>query len=340
MIIGIVLAPTVLRAMHTPADIMKNAVYYIRIYFLGIIPLLLYNMCAGILRAVGDSKKPLRYLLISSYINISLDCLFTIVFKMGVVGVAIASVISQIISAILICHYLININEIYKIDIKRIRIDRVKIKNILRLGIPAGFQSLMFSVTNIISQSNINKFGTDSIAAWTAYTKIGSLYFMIMSGFGISVTTFVGQNYGAGNIKRLRSGVRQGVFMAICATGIISMLFSFFGKEVLILFTKDQCVLEIGNDILHFIAPLYFTYICVDLISGTLRGMGQSIGPMIVTGFGVCFLRIMWIIYAVPRWFELKTVIASLPISWSITSVLFIIYYCAFVKKLKYADVI
>jgi putative MATE family efflux protein len=333
MFIGITLAPNVLQIMHTPDDIMNDAISYIRIYFFGIIPLFIYNICAGILRAVGDSKKPLLFLVISCFTNIILDCFFTIVLKMDVAGLAIATVLSQIISTILICHYLIKSNEIYSLEIKKVRFDKEKIKNILKIGIPAGFQSLMFSITNIISQSNINKFGTDSITAWTAYTKIGGLYFMIVSAFGVSITTFVGQNYGAGQKQRVRQGIRQGLIMTLISTLIVSTLFFVFGKKILFLFTKDKQVLEIGTNIVHFMAPTYFTYICVEILSGSLRGMGESLKPMCIIGFGVCFLRIVWLLFAVPVWFQVETVIASLPISWSITSLLFIFYYLFYIRK-------
>lgn len=333
MILGISLAPIALKKMGTPNDILQQSIWYIRIYFLGIIPSLIYNMGSGILRAVGNLKKPLYFLVISCTVNIILDISFVIIFNMGIFGVAIASVLAQFISAALVCRYLMKTDNLYKLSINKIKLYKEKISGILIIGIPAGCQSLMYSVTNIINQANINRFGTDTIAAWTAYTKIGGLFFMVMGAFGVSITTFVGQNYGARNMVRVRKGIKQCLQMTLIITVLMSSTFYVLGKYILCLFTKDTQVIGLGVEILHFMVPTYITYIGIEIFSGALRGMGDTIKPLIITGFGVCFLRILWLLFIVPKYPDIKTVIVSLPISWLITTILFVLYFLYFIKR-------
>ena len=205
-LIGIFGAPLALRLMGTPDEIMPYSLIYIRIYFGGMIANLIYNMGAGILRAIGDSKRPLFFLIISCFVNIVLDLLFVIEFHWGVMGVAIATVISQICSATLVCVVLMRTEECYKLNLKLISFHSEMLKRIIHIGLPAGFQSLMYTLSNVLIQTNMNSFGTNTIAAWTAYGKIDGIFWMSMGSFGIAVTTFVGQNFGAGKNDRVRKG--------------------------------------------------------------------------------------------------------------------------------------
>jgi len=332
MLIGILAAPTALRLMGTPDEIMPYSLIYIRIYFGGMIANLIYNMGAGILRAIGDSTRPLYFLIASCGVNIVLDLLFVIVFHWGVMGVAIATVISQICSACLVCQVLIRTKESYKLYIKQIRFHRIILNKIIHIGLPAGFQSLMYSVSNVLIQSSMNSFGTDVIAAWTAYGKIDGIFWMTMSSFGISVTTFVGQNFGAGKDDRVKKGVRVCLIMAMSIAVVMSAFLYFGGSYVYQLFTSDELVIEKGVEILRFLVPTFCTYVFVEIFSGALRGMGNAFIPMLLTCFGVCVLRIVWIFAAVPIWPDVKTVIFSYPLTWVTTSILFIIYYRYFTK--------
>lgn len=198
MVIGVAGAPWALSAMGTPDDILNHAVLYMRIYFLGVIGNLIYNMGAGILRAIGDSKRPLYFLIASCFTNIVLDIVFVVFLHMGVMGAALATIISQLISAVLVIIVLMKTKESYHLIPRSIRLDLDMLKRIIQIGFPAGLQSVMYSASNVIIQSSVNALGTDTIAAWTAYGKIDSVFWMIINAFGISVTTFVGQNYGAG----------------------------------------------------------------------------------------------------------------------------------------------
>ena len=185
----------------------------------------------------------------------------------------------------------------------------------------------MYSLSNVLIQSNINSFGTDVIAAWTAYGKIDGVFWMIMGAFGVSITTFVGQNYGAGKYDRVRKGIKICMAMAAGTAVGMSVLLYFFGSYIYLLFTDDVAVLKQGMEILHFLVPTFVTYVCIEILSGALRGVGDALIPMIMTCLGVCVLRVVWLFTAVPKRPEIKTVVFSYPLTWVITSILFLIYY-------------
>lgn len=204
MIFGLLFSGIALRAMNTPEEVLSLSVVYMRVYFLGVIPSLIYNMGSGILRAVGDSRRPLYFLILSCITNIILDIFFVGILKMRVVGVAVATVLSQVISALMVTTTLMRTEDSYRLYIKGIRFSPVLLHKIIRIGLPAGVQSTMYSVSNLIIQSSINSFSTDTIAAWTAYDKIDGILWMIMGAYGVSITTFAGQNFGAGKYDRIK----------------------------------------------------------------------------------------------------------------------------------------
>ena len=224
MIVGITAAPWALRAMSTPEDILGPSTTYIRIYFLGVIGNLIYNMGAGILRAVGDSKRPLYFLIVSCLTNIVLDIVFVIGLHMGVAGAALATILSQALSAVLVLWVLMRTKDMHRLELRKIRFDGRMFHRIIRIGLPAGLQSVMYTSSNILIQSSVNALGTDTVAAWTAYSKIDSLFWMIVNAFGISITTFVGQNYGAGKMDRVHKGVRTCMGITAGATVLLSVI--------------------------------------------------------------------------------------------------------------------
>lgn len=336
MLLGIFGSPYALGWMGTPKEILPDALTYIRIYFGGMIANLIYNMGTGILRAIGDSRRPLYFLMTSCLVNIVLDVLFVTAFHWGVMGVAVATVISQICSAILVLVTLLRTTDSYKLNLKEIRFHKLILKKIIQIGLPAGFQSTMYSFSNVIIQSSVNRFGTDTIAAWTAYGKIDGIFWMTMSSFGISATTFVGQNFGAGKFDRVKKGIRVCFTMAMSVAIGLSIFLYFGGSLIYRLFTQDAVVIQNGMDILRFLVPAFFTYVCIEILSGSLRGMGDSLRPMLITSLGVCVLRIVWIFTTLPIWPNVKTVLASYPISWATTSILFIFYYFWYMKKKKH----
>ncbi|MDF2909116.1 MAG: family efflux transporter, partial [Herbinix sp.] len=333
MLLGLVGAPMALRLMGTPEEIIPYSLTYLRIYFAGMIANLVYNVGAGILRAIGDSKRPLYYLIISCFINIILDLVFVVVFHWDVMGVALATVISQLCSAVLVCITLMRTKDSYQLRWKELHFHKEMLRRIFYIGLPAGFQSLMYSSSNVIIQANMNSFGTDTIAAWSAFGKIDGIFWMVMGSFGISITTFVGQNYGAGKYDRVRKGSKVCLSMALSVAIGLSVILYFTGPYIYWLFTTDTLVVEKGMEILHIMVPTFWTYVFIEIFSGSLRGMGDSFIPMILTSMGVCVLRILWLFTIVPLRPEISTVIYSYPITWSVTSVLFIIYYIYYTKR-------
>lgn len=333
MIIGFLGSPYALKLMGTPKEIYKDALTFIRIYFLGTVFNVVYNMGAGILRAIGDSKRPLYFLIISCGVNIVLDLLFVVVFNWGVGGTAAATVLSQFLSACLICMVLMKTDDCYKLYLSKIRFHKEILKRIIHIGLPAGAQSLMYSTSNLLIQSSMNSFNINVLAAWTAYGKIDGIFWMIMNSFGVSVTTFVGQNFGAGKQDRVQKGIRVCLGFAMASAVFLSVTLSIFAANIMGIFNKDPAVIQEGLVILHFLVPTYCTYVLIEILSGALRGMGQAVIPFILTFLGVCVLRIAWILSAVPVWHDVKTVIFSYPLTWSVTSLLFLIYYFYFKKK-------
>ena len=335
MILGLIGAPFALKAMGTPEDVMNYAVVYIRIYFIGIIGNLVYNMGSGILRAIGDSKRPLYFLMTSCLVNIILDIIFVVVLKMNVAGAALATILSQLVSAVLVIIVLVRSEDVYRLIISEIRLHFRMVKRIIQIGFPAGLQSAMYSISNVIIQSSVNALDIDTIAAWTAYSKIDALFWMIIGAFGISITTFVGQNYGAGKVERVHKGIKICLQMTFVTSIVISGILYIFGGYIYRLFTNDIAVLEKGIEILHFLVPFFVTYICIEILSGALRGVSDCWIPMLITCLGVCLLRVLWILFVVPHHMTMRTILVSYPLTWIVTSISFIIYYRFFSKLRK-----
>ena len=330
MIIGLAGSPWALEAMKTPEDVMGHSVVYIRIYFLGIIVNLIYNMGAGILRAVGDSRRPLYFLIASCFTNIALDILLVAVLGMGVAGAAIATISSQLLSAILVVRALMKTDDMYKLEWNKVRIDRRMLQRIVRIGIPAGMQSIMYNISNVIIQAGVNTLGTDNVTAWATYGKVDGLYWMMINALGISVTTFVGQNYGAGRMDRVRKGAGACMMIGVVLTASVGVLLYNGGYLLVELFTTDQQVQAISMDLLHFMVPTFITYIAIEILSGTLRGVGDAWVPLVLTGIGVCAVRVLWIMFVLPKYHTIIGAAFCYPLTWSLTTIAFVVYYYFF----------
>jgi len=327
MVVGITFSPAILKLMNTPDDVIGMASTYIRIYFAGIIPMLIYNIGAGILRAVGDSRRPLYFLICACMTNIVLDVLFVVGFEWGITGAALATTLTQVLSAVLVTITLMRSQASFRLSPKKIRLHKSFLINIIRIGLPAGLQSIMYSLSNVIIQTSVNSFGSDVMAAMTAYGKIDGLFWMIIAAFGISVSTFVGQNFGARKFDRMRQCTRVGLAMAAGTTVFLSIFLCTFGGFIYRMFTTDAVVLDYGMQILRLVAPLWITYVCIEILSASVRGTGDSLIPTLMTLCGVCLLRVVWITMIVPTRPSVTMVMAAYPITWTITSTLFIIYY-------------
>lgn len=334
-VVGLLVTNTVLDLMKTPQELMADSRLYLHIYFCGMIFNIIYNMGASILRAVGDSRRPLYVLMVTCGLNIVLDILLVVIFRLGVMGVAIATVSCQGISSILVTAMLMKEHPLFQLKLREIRFYRVSLNSVLRIGIPAALEATMYTIANLIIQVFVNELGTDTVAAWGTFAKIDAVYWMVVNAFGISITTFVGQNYGAGKAKRMRKSVGICLGMSYAGAILVSGTLYALAGPLYRLFTTDENVVRIGVDMMHFLLPSYFMYVVIGILSGALRGAGRVLVPMLLTCGGVCLIRIIWMFGVFPGHPGINTIMLSYPVSWGITAVLFIIYYFRKFPKVK-----
>lgn len=326
-IIGVVLSPLVLKWVGTPNDVMANSVLYLRIYFLGVISVMIYNMGSGILRAVGDSKNPLYFLIISSLTNVVLDIVFVVYLNMGIAGAAWATLISQSVSAILIIVLLCKTNEDYKLSLKSVKCHKPLVIEIIRIGLPSGLQNAVVSFSNVIVQSNINAFGSIAMAGCGSYTKIDGFAILPVMSFSMALTTFTGQNMGAQKYDRVKKGAKTGIIMSVITTAVISILLVVLGPYVLSIFSDDVRVINYGLQMMYILAPFYILLAISHAITGIVRGAGNTTMPMIVMVTCWCGLRMLWILISVPIFNNIIVVFMGWPITWTISTIWFFIYY-------------
>ena len=281
-VVGILTAPWVLEFVKNPADTMEDSITYLRIYYVGLIPLLIFNVGSGILRAMGDSRRPFYYLIVCCVLNIILDIVFVLVFKMGVAGVGWATVISLVFSAVLVMMNLCSANAEYRVDLKRIRIDREALSRGLYLGIPAGIQSAMFSLSNLLVQAAVNGFGSQAVAAWSATGKFDGVYWSISNSFGIAISAFVAQAFGAGKYDRMKKSVKVCMGMALGTSVVLSVILLLIAPYGMRLFTDDQAVIDYALEMLMYFVPFYFIWSFIEVLSNSLRGAGDVMRPMVI----------------------------------------------------------
>lgn len=334
-VLGFFLTDTVLTLMKTPQELMADSRIYLHIYFCGMVFNIIYNMGASILRAVGDSKRPLYVLMVTCGLNIVLDIILVVVCRLRVMGVALATVSCQGISSALVTVLLMKENPLFQLKLREIRFYGASLKSVLRIGIPAALEATMYTIANLIIQVFVNELGTDTVAAWGTFAKIDAVYWMVVNAFAISITTFVGQNYGAGKVKRMRKSVGICLGMAYAGAFLVSGVLYALAAPLYRLFTTDAKVVQIGVDMMHFLLPSYFLYVAIGILSGALRGAGRVLVPMLLTCGGVCFFRIVWMFGVFPGYPGINTIMLSYPVSWGITAVLFIIYYIRRFPKVK-----
>ena len=326
---GVFASAPAMKAISTPNDIFSLSVTYLQIYFAGALPMFVYNVGSGILRALGDSKSPFIILVAGCAANIFLDLLFVAVFRFSVAGAAWATVISQILCALLTLAKLMRQKNRYaRLFIGKIRFTAHLLARMSAIGLPAGVQASLYTVSNLIIQSSINSFGTDVAAAWAAYGRLDSIFWMTVSSFGVAITTFAGQDYGAHKIDRMKKATIQGLMMAGASALLYTLIFYHFGQYIFLLFTRDAAVIAQGKSLLHFLPIFFIAYVPIEMLSGTIRSTGETLKPMIITMLGVCVLRVAWIFAAVPLRNTLLTVVACYPITWTATAIAFFIYYC------------
>lgn len=325
-LIGVLISPYVLQWVGTPSDVMDSSVLYLRIYFLGILSVMVYNMGSGILRAVGDSRNPLYFLIVSSVTNIILDMLFVIVFHMGIAGVGWATLIAQTISAVLTMLLLMRTKEEYQVKLKHIRFHKHMLYEIVRLGLPSGLQNAIVSFSNVIVQSNINAFGSLAMAGCGSYTKIDGFAILPVMSYSMALTTFTGQNMGAKKYDRVKQGAKTGILMSVITIVCISALLLILGPNVLAIFSSDPTVINYGLYMMHVLAPGYIFLAISHAFNGIIRGAGITTVPMIVMVTCWCGLRMAWILTSVPLFHDIGVVFMGWPLTW-ITSALWLFLY-------------
>ncbi len=335
-ILGLLFSPQLLTLMNTSPELMEDSVLYLRIYFAGIFFVFIYNTGSSILRALGDSKRPLYYLIVCCLINVVLDIIMVVYFGMGVAGVAIATVVAQAVSAIMVTYALLKEKEICRFQLRKIRIHKNILKSELYYGLPSGIQYSMYNISNMIVQTAINAFGTDTTAAWAAYGKLDAIYWMVSGALGMAITTFVGQNFGAGKMDRVHKSIRVCIWMDIAITIVMTVILIVFRVPLFGVFSGDAAVVEIGAHMLYVVAPFYICYVFTEILSGALRGMGDVIVPMIITMSCTCILRSAWVFTAVKAYPTLDVLIFNYPLTWFISAVLFVVYYIYLIKRKKH----
>lgn len=326
-VLGLALAPFVLEWTNVPADVRPEALTYLQIFAAGVIVSMLYNVGSGILRALGDSRRPMIYLIVCCFINIALDLLLVVVIPMGVAGVALATLIAQAVSAVLVIAALMKQKDSSRLIWSHVKIHKQTLFDVLRIGVPSGMQSVMYSVSNIIVQTGVNSLGSTTLAAWTAFGKTDMVVWMVMGAFGTTITTFVGQNFGAQKYERMRKSVRICMGMTIGSILLLTAFVLVMCEPLLRIFTADPAVVEVGKEILYWIGPYYVLYACIEVLAGAMRGCGDSLKPMLLTGVGICLFRALWVPLVVGRYHTIGMLGLCYPLSWGLTSVLFIVYY-------------
>lgn len=327
-IIGLLFIPHLLRLMKTPESVLPNSILYFRIYFGGVLSAVLYNTSSGIFQALGDSKHPLYYLIVSSVINVILDLLFVGVCHFGISGAGYATVISQSVSAFLGFRRLSKLEASYRVDFRKIRIHPTLLKQILAIGIPSGIQNSIISIANIVVQSNINAFGAMAVAGCGAYSRIEGFGFLPITSFAMSMTTFIGQNLGAKKYDRAKKGSVLGIFATIILAELVGIMIYISIPVLLRGFTDDPNVIAYGVLQARTVTLFYFLLAFTHCIAGILRGAGRSIVPMIVMMICWCIIRVSYvtaITHIIPG--KIQVVFWAYPFTWTLSSICFLLYY-------------
>lgn len=326
-IVGIIFTPQILKLMETPDAVLKNSIIYFRIYFTGAGAVVMYNIAVGILQAVGDSRHPLYYLILSSIINVILDLLFVGVFGFGVGAAALATVISQAISAILCFYRLMRYDTVYRVIPSQVRFHKTMLWQIIHLGLPSGIQNSIIAFANVIVQSNINRFDVNAVAGCGSYAKVEGFAFLPITCFAMALTTFVGQNLGAGKIDRVKKGTRFGIVCSVILAELIGAIIWWKAPLFIQFFNDNAQVIHYGAKQARIEAFFYFALAFSHCIAGIMRGAGKAIVPMLTMLLCWCMIRIMYISFMVPAIGKIDVIFWAYPLTWSLSSIIFFLYY-------------
>lgn len=323
---GVLMSGQLLVWMQTPDDVINDSTLYLRVYSAGLVFNVVYNMATGIMNAAGNSKRPLIYLGAASVTNIVLDMLFIAVGGMGVEGAAIATDVSQAVSCVLAMIYLFRVDADYRISPKDMHINGHMLSKIIKIGLPTGIQSMVISLSNIIIQSSINSFGSTQMAGFGAYMKVDGFNILPVLSISMAVTTFVGQNYGAGRIDRVKKGAAVTVVMGLIYTALTGILMLTFSEPIMRLFTDDADIIAAGELAMKYFCPYYMLLSILNVLAGTVRGAGKSVPPMVILLFSMCVFRVLWIKLVLPHYNTIDVVYMVYPVSWVIGAALMALY--------------
>lgn len=324
---GMLLSPQILIWMGTPESVMQESVAYLQIYFSGSLGFVMYNIFVGILQAVGDSRHPLYYLMLSSVVNLVLDVLFIEVFHTGVGGAALATVISQVLSAVLCFIQLLRTKDCYKLKIRDIRFHRKLLIQIIRIGFPSGVQNSIIAFANVVVQSYINAFGEMAMAGYGAYSKIEGFAFLPINSFTMAMTTFVGQNLGARQLERTKKGARFGILTTITLAELIGVVVFLFAPQFVAAFDSTPEVVRFGVEKARTAALFYFLLAFSHAAAAILRGAGKAIVSMMIMMVAWCAVRVAFLAITVPLFYDIQVVYVVYPLTWALSSIIFLIYY-------------
>lgn len=326
-ILGVSFTPTILQWMGTPENVLPNSISYFRFYFLGAIFVVMYNICVGILQAVGDSKHPLYYLIVSSLLNVVLDLLFVGVFRWGVWSAAFATSLSQGVSVALCLRRLMKYDTPYRLYLRQIRFHVPTLRNVIRFGLPSGVQNSIIAFANLIVQSNINRFGDAAMAGCGSYAKVEGFAFLPITCFAMALSTFVGQNLGAKQYDRVKKGVRFGVLCSVTLAELVGVAIFFFGNDLVALFGNDPDMVAYGARQARVEALAYFLLAFSHCIAGIMRGAGKATVPMFTMLISWCAIRIIYITVMIRQFNRIEVIFSAYPLTWFISSVIFLVYF-------------
>ncbi len=336
-VVGVFGAKYILRLMGSPDEVLSLATLYLQIYFAGITASMVYNFGSALLRSKGDTKRPMYILFAAGLINVVLNLIFVIPLKMDVAGVALATVISQVFSAFMVIRCLVKESDYFKLYFSKLKIDREIFIDILKIGLPAGFQGILFSFSNVIIQSSVNSFGNIMIAGSSAAANIEGFVYISMNGFAQGSLTFVSQNYGAKKMDRIKKVVRIALLCALVAGTVLGNLAYLFGRNLIAIYNDNPDVIEAGLLRMSVIMTTYALCGIMDVMANSVRGIGHSLLPMVVSLLGACGLRLVWLATAfqIPAFHTCRTVFLSYPISWAITFAAHVVCFFVILKNLK-----
>ena len=323
---GILFSRKLLIMMNTPAEILDDAACYLRIYSYGLIFNVVYNMAAGIMNAAGNSRRSLMYLAAAAVTNIFMDLLLIAGLKIGVAGAAIATNFSQAVSCILALWFLFRVPADYRISLKSLRIHKSMALRIVQIGLPTGIQNMVISFSNILIQASINQYGATAVAGFSAYLKIDGFNILPVLSISMAITTFIGQNYGAGKYDRMKKGMWVTLMMGVVYTVLTGILLLTFSEPIMRLFSKDPGVIAYGQTAMKYFCPFYWILAILHSLAGTVRGTGKSVPPMVVLLLSLCLFRILWIQFVLPYYPSIEGIFVLYPVSWLVGAVLMILY--------------